>query len=169
MVWPWRAWPARSCSRRAWSWRCPDATGHAASQLVPFSAVEWRYFAVFWPGNGDVEEGEDVALGGGEPVQHDAVLGVGQPQALEGGQDVASGGAGRATLGQQPVQVLVGTQGTAKVGLEQPEEHQREPDDADQGGDAVVVVQEDRSHPQGLLGVAVAPLDQGLVFVDAQQ
>jgi hypothetical protein len=30
-------------------------------------------------------------------------------------------------------------------------------------------VEEDRSHPQGLLGVAVAPLDQGLVFVDAQQ
>ncbi len=85
--------------------------------LVPFSAVEWRYFAVFWPGNGDVEEGEDVALGGGEPVQHDAVLGVGQPQALEGGQDVASGGAGRATLGQQPVQVLVGIGRTRRVCL----------------------------------------------------
>jgi hypothetical protein len=54
---------------------------------------------LLWPGQGDVEELEDAALGGGQAVQHDAVGGIGQPQALEGGQDVAAGRPGGAALG----------------------------------------------------------------------
>ena len=44
----------------------------------------------------------------------------------------------------------------------------RDPDDAEQRVDAVVVVQEDRPDLQRLLHVAVAAFDDLLVFVEAQ-
>jgi hypothetical protein len=94
---------------------------------------------------------------------------VGQRKALEGGEDAARGGPGGSPLGEQSVEVLVRPEGMAKVGLDEPEDHQGEPDDADQGVDAVVVVQEDRSDSQRLFGVAVAQFDQRLIFVQAQQ
>ena len=44
----------------------------------------------------------------------------------------------------------------------------RDPDDAEQRVDAVVVVQEDRADLQGLFHVAVATLDDLLVLVEPQ-
>src|SRR6266567_5305841 len=48
----------------------------------------------FGPGRRDVEQGEDGALDLGEPVEDDSGRGVGQVQAVEGGQDGAGGGLG---------------------------------------------------------------------------
>ena len=56
----------------------------------------------------------------------------------------------------------------AGLGFDQSEDQQRDPDDADQRVDAVVVVQEDRADLERLLDVAVAALDDLLVFVEAQ-
>src|SRR6266568_409751 len=103
------------------------------------------------PGQRDVQQCEDGALDGGELVQNGPGGGVGQVQAVEGGQDGA-GGAG----------------GGAQLGLDQPEDEQGDADDGDEGLDPVVVVQEHGPDPQGLLEVAVALLDDPLVFVDAQ-
>ena len=55
---------------------------------------------LFGPGWLDVEQFEDAALGVGEAVQADAVGGVGEAEALEGGEDVAAGGLGGAAFGQ---------------------------------------------------------------------
>ena len=52
------------------------------------------------PGWLDVEQFEDLALGVGEAIEADAVGGVGDAQALEGGEDVAAGGFGGAAFGQ---------------------------------------------------------------------
>src|SRR4051794_11586987 len=56
---------------------------------------------LFWPGRGDLEEFEDLALGGGESVEADAGVGVGEAEALEGGEEVAAGGGGGAAFGEQ--------------------------------------------------------------------
>ena len=56
----------------------------------------------------------------------------------------------------------------AGSGFDQSEDEQRDPDDAEQRVDAVVVVQEDRADLQRLLHVAVAALDDLLVFVEPQ-
>jgi hypothetical protein len=47
-----------------------------------------------------LEQFEDASLGGGEAVEADAVEGVGEAEALEGGEDVAAGGLGGAAFGQ---------------------------------------------------------------------
>ncbi len=49
---------------------------------------------LFLPGKFDLEQVEDLALGMGEPVERDTVRRVGEPQALEGGEDAAAGGKG---------------------------------------------------------------------------
>ena len=107
-------------------------------------------------------------LGVGELVERDAVLGVGQAQALEGGEDVAACGSGGAAFGEQAGELLVLAERGAGLGFDEPEDEQGDPDDAGQREDAVVVVQEDRADLQRLLEVAVATLDDLLVFVEAQ-
>ena len=62
----------------------------------------------------------------------------------------------------------MGAERGAGLGFDEPEDQQADPDDADQRVDAVVVVQEDRPDLQRLLHVAVATLDDLLVFVEAQ-
>jgi hypothetical protein len=57
--------------------------------LAPFSAVRG---VLFFPGWGDVEVVEDGSLGGGEAVESDAVVGVGESEALERGEGVVAGG-----------------------------------------------------------------------------
>jgi hypothetical protein len=54
------------------------------------------------------------------------------------------------------------------AGFDQAEDQQRDPDDADQRVDAVIVVQEDRADFECLFEVAVAALDDFLLFVEAQ-
>ena len=63
--------------------------------------------------------------------------------------------------------LVVAERGTG-LGFDQPEDEQRDPDDAEERVDAVVVVQEDRADLQGLLHVAVAAFDDLLVFVEPQ-
>jgi hypothetical protein len=92
----------------------------------------WLVLVVFGPGWVDVEQVEDVALGGGEPVEAEPVRGVGGTESLEGGEDVAAGGSGGARCsGSGP-----GSCWLAHIGFDQAEEQQCEPDDADQRGDA---------------------------------
>jgi hypothetical protein len=55
----------------------------------------------------DVEQFEDALLGVGEAVEADAGGGVGEAEALEGGEDVAAGGRGGAAFGQQAGELLV--------------------------------------------------------------
>jgi hypothetical protein len=92
---------------------------------------------------------QDAALGVGEAVQTGAVRGVGEAEALEGGEDVAAGGLGGAIFGQQVEQLAV--ECLAELGLDEAEDQQREADDAGQRVDAVVVVQEDRADLERLL------------------
>ena len=101
-------------------------------------------------------------------VELDAVVGVGEAEALEGGEDVAAGGSGGAAFGQQAGELLVVAERGAGLGFDEAEDQQRDPDDADQRVDAVVVVQEDRADLERLLEVAVAALDDLLVLVEAQ-
>ena len=100
---------------------------------------------MLWPGRGDLEEFEESALGRGEAVEADAGLGVGEAEALEGGEDVAAGRFGGAAFGEQSGDLVCVAEGLAGLGLDQAEDEQREADDADQGVDPVVVVQEDRA------------------------
>ena len=69
-------------------------------QLGPFSALAEGMVFLLGPGWLDVEQFEDLALGVGEAVEADAVGGVGDAQALEGGEDVAAGWLGGAVFGQ---------------------------------------------------------------------
>ena len=119
------------------------------------------------PGWRDLEEFEDAALGVGEAVQFDAGAGVGEAESLKDAEHVASGGPGGAVLGQQARDQLVVAECFAQFGLDQSEDQQRDPDDAGQRVDAVVVVQEDRADLERLLVVAVAALDEMLAFVVA--
>ena len=48
------------------------------------------------------------------------------------------------------------------------EDEQGQADDGDQGGDAPVVLQEDRRDGEGALDVAVAALDGGLILIAAE-
>jgi hypothetical protein len=84
-------------------------------------------------------------------VQDDAGRGVGQVQAVEGGQGGAGGGLGGAVFGQDAGQGNAVAEGGAQFGLDQPEDEQGDADD----GDEVVVVQEDRADLEGLLQAAV--------------
>ena len=70
--------------------------------------------------------------------------------------------------GSSPGSLLVVAERGAGLGFDEPEDQQRDPDDADQRVDAVVVVQEDRADLQCLFEVAVAALDDLLVLVEAQ-
>ena len=67
-------------------------------------------------------------LGVGELVELDAGVGVGQPEALEGGEDVAAGRSGRAAFGEQPGELLVAAKRGAGLGFDEPEDEEREPD-----------------------------------------
>ena len=49
-------------------------------------------------------------LGVGEGVELYAVVGVGDAEALEGGEDVAGGGFGGAAFGEQPGELLLVTE-----------------------------------------------------------
>src|SRR5216683_4542188 len=120
------------------------------------------------PWQRDVQQREDGALDAGEVVEDGAGGGVGEVQAVEGGQGGAGGGDGGTVLGQDAGQGDAGAEGGAQLGLDQPEDQQRDADDCDEGLDPVVVVQEDGPDPQCLLEVAVALLDDPLVFVDLQ-
>ena len=62
----------------------------------------------------------------------------------------------------------VGAEGGAQVGFDEAVDEQGDADDGDERVDAVVVVQEDRPHVQGLFEVAVALFDDPLVFVDVE-
>ena len=61
-----------------------------------------------------------------------------------------------------------GGRGRAQVGFDEAVDEQGDADDGDERVDAVVVVQEDRAHVQGLFEVAVALFDDPLVFVDVE-
>jgi hypothetical protein len=119
------------------------------------------------PGKRDLQQLENAPLGGSEPIEDDPLGGVGQAEALERGEDAAGGGRARASLGQEPGQLLV-IELSAQLALDQAEDEQRQPDDADQRLDAVIVVEEDRPHSQRLLAVAVALLDPPLLLVQAK-
>jgi hypothetical protein len=69
-----------------------------------------------------LEEVEDVLLGVGELVELDAVAGVGDAQALEGGEDVAAGWFGRAAFGEQPGKLLVGSERGSGLCFDQAED-----------------------------------------------
>ena len=71
-------------------------------------------------------------------------------------------------FGQDAGQWGVGAEGGAQVGFDEAVDEQGDADDGDEGVDAVVVVQEDRPHVQGLFEVAVALFDDPLVFVDVE-
>src|SRR5260370_29403426 len=120
------------------------------------------------PGQRDVQGREDHRLGRGEPVEDETAGGVGGGQAVEGGQGGAGGGDGGAAFGQDAGQRGPGPECVAQLGFDEPEDEQRDADDGDEGGDAVVVVQEDGPDLEGLLQVAVPLLDGPLVFVDLQ-
>ena len=81
----------------------------------------------------------------GQAVEFDAGACVGEAESLEDAEDVASGGFRGAVLGQQAGDELVVGERFAEFGLDQSEDQQRDPDDAGQRVDAVVVVQEDRA------------------------
>jgi hypothetical protein len=83
-----------------------------------------------------------VLLGVGERVELDAGVGVGQADALERGEDVPPGRSGGAAFGQQSGELLVGAERGTGLRFDQPEDEQRDSDDAEQCVDAVVVVQE---------------------------
>src|SRR5260221_3482434 len=120
------------------------------------------------PGQRDVQQCEDGPLDGGELVEDGAGGGVGEVQPVEGGEGGAGGGDGGAAFGQDAGQGDSGAECGAQLGFDQPEDEQRDADDGDEGLDPVVVVQEHGPDPQGLLEVAVALLDDPLVFVDFQ-
>ncbi len=109
---------------------------------------------------------------GGEGVEFDPTVGVGEVQALEGGEDVGAGGFAHPALGQERQSLVgllvVGLERGAQLGFEEPEDQQRDPDDRDECVDAVVVVQKDRTDLEGLFEVAVAAFDDFLFFVEAQ-
>ena len=107
-------------------------------------------------------------MGVGEAVEFDAGVGVGEPESLEDAEDVASGGFGGAVFGEQAGQQFGVGEGFAGFGFDQSEDQQRDPDDAGQRVDAVVVVQEDRPDFEGLFVVAVAAFDDLLAFVVTQ-
>src|SRR5260221_2743324 len=107
-------------------------------------------------------------MDGGELVEDGAGGGVGGVQPVEGGEGGGGGGDGGAAFGQDAGQGDSGAECGAQLGLDQPEDEQRDADDGDGGLDPVVVVQEHGPDPQGLLEVAVALLDGPLVFVDFQ-
>src|SRR5215212_1255661 len=101
------------------------------------------------PGRLNLEQVEDALLGVGETVEDGAACGVGEAEALEGGEDVAAGGLGGAAFGQQVKRLAV--ECLAQLRLDQAEDQQRDADDADERVDAVVVVQEDRADLERLL------------------
>jgi hypothetical protein len=105
-------------------------------------------------------------LGVGERVELDACVGVGQAEALERGEDVAAGWFGGAAFGEQSGELLVLAERGTGLRFDQPEDEQRDSDDADQRVDAVVVVQEDGADFQGLFHIAVATLDDLLILVE---
>ena len=107
-----------------------------------------------------------MLLGVGERVELDAGVGVGQTETLERGEDVPAGWAGGAAFGQQSGKLLVGAERGTSLGFDQPEDQQRDADDAEQREDAIIVVQKDRADLQRLLEIAVATLDDLLVFVE---
>src|SRR5260221_10972883 len=107
-------------------------------------------------------------MDGGELVEDGAGGGVGGVQPVEGGEGGGGGGDGGAAFGQDAGQGDSGAECGAQLGFDQPEDEQRDADDGDEGLDPVVVVQEHGPDPQGLLEVAVALLDDPLVFVDFQ-
>ena len=100
----------------------------------------------------------------GEAVEDDAVVGVGEAESLEGSEDVAPGGPGGTSFGEEALEVFV-SECLSQLDLDEAEHDECETDDADEGFDAVVVVQEDGTDSQGLFAVFVSGLDQGLVFV----
>src|SRR5215216_7461557 len=151
----------------SWSRTCSFKPGAASPASRIFRSSE-RLPVLLWPGRLDLEQVEDALLGVGEAVEADAGGGVGEGEALEGAEDVAAGGFGGAAFGQQPGELLVVAEGVAELGLDQAEDQQRDRDDAGQGHDAVVVVQEDRADLERVLVVAVAALDELLVLVEAQ-
>ena len=108
-------------------------------------------------------------MGVGEAVELDAGVGVGEAESLEDAEHVASGWFGGAVLGQQAGEQLVGAERFTEFGFDQSEDQQRDPDDAGERVDAVVVVQEDWADFECLLVVAVAALDDLLAFVVAQE
>jgi hypothetical protein len=71
------------------------------------------------PGRLDVEEFEDALLGVGEAVECDAVVGVGEAESLEGGEDVAAGGCGGAAFGQQARELFVVAERVACLTLDE--------------------------------------------------
>ena len=70
--------------------------------------------------------------------------------------------------GSRPGSCSSSPSASAELGLDQPEDQQRDPDDAGERVDAVVVVQEDRADLERLLVVAVAALDDLLALVELE-
>jgi hypothetical protein len=114
-------------------------------------------------------------LGGGERVEFDASVGVGEVEFLEGGEDVGAGGFGEPVFGEER-EALVGLLGVgrerfAQLCFEQAEDQPCDPDDRDERLDAVVVVEEDRSNFECLFEIAVAafeptPPDRSITTID---
>jgi hypothetical protein len=77
------------------------------------------------PGDRDAERLEDAPLRGREPVGDDPLVFVGEAEPLEGGEDVAAGGAGGPALPQQPVERRALGERAAEVGLYQAEDEER--------------------------------------------
>ena len=87
---------------------------------------------------------------------------------MEDAEDVTSGGFRSAVLGQQAGEQFCLAERFASLGFDQSEDQERDPDDAGQRVDPVVVVEEDRPDFESLFVVAVAALDYLLAFVVAQ-
>src|SRR5262245_23192708 len=103
--------------------RCPLPRSHPGTWRARCASRIFRtlmslLLVVLGPGWVDVEQAENAALGGGEPVQTEPVRGVGGAESLERGEDVAAGGSGCAAFGEQARQLLIGAEGVAQVGFD---------------------------------------------------
>ncbi|MEV7053835.1 hypothetical protein [Streptomyces anulatus] len=80
-------------------------------------------------------------------------------------EDHTAGGADAAVVVVEPGHGLFRSQSPSDLPLDQAEHQQGQADDLDQGGDAPVVLREDRCDRERPLEVVVAALDRALPFV----
>ncbi|MFJ2806010.1 hypothetical protein [Kitasatospora sp. NPDC087271] len=83
-------------------------------------------------------------------------------------EDHAAGGADGSVVRIEAAHGLFRPESLAYLAFDQAEDQQGQADHGDQGGDAPVVLQEDRRVREGALEVVVAAFDHGLALVTQQ-
>ncbi|MDB1090206.1 hypothetical protein PJ985_21875 [Streptomyces sp. ACA25] len=114
-----------------------------------------------------VEEFEEVELDATGDLDGGRVGDVADSQGefAEVVEDHAAGGADPTVVGVETGHALFRPQGPSDLPLDQAEHQQGQADDLDQGGDAPVVLDEDRRDRERPLEVVVAALDRALALV----